>query len=37
MGYAKVLKKAVVKALKGRTKQQLACEEVEAQAESGVS
>ena len=30
MGYAKVLKKAVVKALKGRTKQELAREDVEA-------
>ena len=35
MGYAKVLKKAVVRALKGRSKQELACEDVEAQAESG--
>ena len=30
LGYAKALKKAVVKALKGRTKQELACEDVEA-------
>ena len=35
MLYAKALKRAVVKALKGRTKQELACEDVEAQAESG--
>ena len=35
MVYAKALKRAVVKALKGRTKQELACEDVEAQAESG--
>ena len=34
MLYAKALKRAVVKALKGRTKQELACEDVEAQAES---
>ena len=34
MVYAKALKRAVVKALKGRTKQELACEDVEAQAES---
>ena len=32
--HAKALKRAVVKALKGRTKQELACEDVEAQAES---
>ena len=32
--HAKALKRAVVKALKGRTKQKLACEDVEAQAES---
>ena len=34
MLYAKALKRAMVKALKGRTKQELACEDVEAQAES---
>ena len=28
--HAKALKRAVVKALKGRTKQELACEDVEA-------
>ena len=36
MRNAKVLKKSVVKALKGRSKQELASEDVEAQAESGV-
>ena len=30
MVYAKALKRAVVKALKGRTKQEFACEDVEA-------
>ena len=30
LGYAKALEKAVVKALKGKTKQELACEDVEA-------
>ena len=30
MLYAKALKRAVVKALKGRTKQEFACEDVEA-------
>ena len=35
MRNAKVLKKSVVKALKGRSKQELASEDVEAQAESG--
>ena len=34
MVYAKALKRAVVKALKGRTKQEFACKDVEAQAES---
>ena len=35
MRNAKVLKKSVVKALKGRSKQELASEDVEAWAESG--